>query len=320
MISNSGRQTVSFYAKVRNSSFESYRPWYFFATRFDYNGKQKTESICYVKEAVMKNIIGFRTSEPQEPLNSSTEHRNPVPPVRSLVTVRFPGNGRALTYYNDLFDLEEGDLVFVSGKLAGQPGTVEKVTTRFKINLADYQRVISKANCEIHGTYEAICDKMVSFDRDAMSPDEFRSWILPPKGWDKKEGEPEDEIILGDGYELNLPALERDDEVDSAVLERAINYCREGKVAYICVRGGEGTAFIEGTEWYEVNFMLNGDSMTELYCDCPYPGLCKHMLAVAVTLRALMPKFTVSKCDEFVMLDSGHFWNMVARTTKKITL
>ena len=268
----------------------------------------------------MKNIIGFSISEPQQPLDVGTARRETVPAVRSLVSVRFPGRGMPLTYYNDLFDLQEGDFVFVSGKLAGQVGRVEKVTTKFRINLADYQRVISKANSCIHGAYESVLDKMVSFGCDAMSPDEFRSWVLPPKGWDRMEGDPEDEIILGDGYELQLPELEQDDEVDGAVLERAVNYCSEGKVAYICVRGGIGTAYVEGSTWYEVNFMLDGDSMTEMYCDCPYPGLCKHMLAVAVTLRALIANFKVSAYSDFVAIDSNRFWYMVATTTKKISL
>ena len=127
--------------------------------------------------------------------------------VRSLVQVRFEDDGRALTYYNDLFALSPGDRVFVSGKLAGKPGTVESVTTRFKINLANYEKVISLASMEVAGTYERIIDKMVSYDHDALSPDEFRSWVMPPKGWDKKDDDPEDEIIIGDGYELHLPEL-----------------------------------------------------------------------------------------------------------------
>ncbi len=54
--------------------------------------------------------------------------------MRTLVQVRFEGDGRLLTSCNDLFDLIPGDRVFVSGKLAGRPGTAEKITTRFKIN------------------------------------------------------------------------------------------------------------------------------------------------------------------------------------------
>ncbi len=268
----------------------------------------------------MKSIIGFRINQPEESGNIDVSPSESVTAVRSLVTVRFLRDGRSFTYYNDLYELAKGDFVFVSGKLAGQLGVVEKVTTRFKINLADYQRVVSRANACIHGTYEAVLDKMVSFDCDALSPDEFRSWILPSKDWDRKEDDPEEEIILGDGYELQLPELELDDEVDSNVLERALNYCREGRVVYICVHGSVGTAFIEGTKWYEVNFMLEGNRMTEMYCECPYPGLCKHMLAAAITVRQLGANSRVSKSDDFVAIDGNRFWNMIARTTKKITL
>jgi len=272
------------------------------------------------KEDAMKSILGFGISEKPESSNIDITPSDSVQVVRSLVSVRFIGDGRAFTYYNDKFALEEGDYVFVSGKLAGKLGVVESVSTKFKINLADYQRVISKASGSIHGTYESILDKMVSYNLDALSPDEFRTWVMPPKGWDKKEDDPEDEIIIGDGYELHLPELEAADEVSPAVLQRAVEYCREGNVAYLCVRDGVGTAFINGTTWYEVNFRLEGDTMTEMYCDCPYPGLCKHLLAVALTVRALVMKGKLQPDEDFVAIDSNRFWNMVARTTKKVTL
>ncbi len=268
----------------------------------------------------MNTILGFGSGEEPGSGNTDIIPGDPVQAVRSLVSVRFIGDGRAFTYYNDKFALEEGDCVFVSGKLAGKPGVVESVSTRFKINLADYQRVISKASSPIHGTYESILDKMVSYDRDALSPDEFRTWVMPPKGWDRKDGDPEDEIIIGDGYELHLPELEAADEVSPAVLQRAVEYCREGNAAYLCVRDGAGTAFINGTVWYEVNFRLKGDAMTEMYCDCPYPGLCKHLLAAALTVRALVLKGGLRSDEDFVAVDADRFWNMAARTTKKITL
>ena len=60
--------------------------------------------------------------------------------------------------------------------------------------------------------------------------------------------------------------------------------------------------------------------MTEMYCDCPYPGLCKHLLAAALTVRALVMKGKLQPDEDFVAIDSNRFWNMVARTTKKVTL
>ena len=268
----------------------------------------------------MKNILGFSIGETPAAESIPVVLKEELCPVRSLVSVRFIQDGRVLTYYNDRFALEAGDRVFVSGKLAGQPGIVEKVTTRFKINLADYQRVISKAATAIHGTYEAVLDKMVSYDRNALSPEDFRSWILPPVHWDGDGSEDQEEIIVGDGYELSLSELENNDEVSAAVLGRAVDYCCSGKVAYICVRNGIGTAFIDGSEWYEVNFRLNGDVMSEMYCDCPYPGLCKHLLAVAMTIRAMVSQGNLNPDADFVAIGEDRFWNMAASLTKKVTL
>ena len=269
----------------------------------------------------MKSILGFAIGEKPVEGSVAAAPKEEHDPVRSLVSVRFIRDGRAFTYYNDRFVLEVGDHVFVSGKLAGQPGIVEKVTTRFKINLADYQRVISKAGTAIHGTYESVLDKMVSYDQAALPPEEFRAWILPPAHWDGDgSDDQEDEIIVGEGYELNLSELEINDDVNPTVLDRAVDYCRSGKVAYICVRNGIGTAFIDGSSWYEVNFRLCGDAMTEMYCDCPYPGLCKHLLAVALTVRAMVKHGNLDPGADFVAIGEDRFWSMVARTAKRVTL
>ncbi len=268
----------------------------------------------------MKSILGFGIVEEPETDSIIRTTIEPQLPVRSLVSVRFARDGRALTYYNDKFALEVGDRVFVSGKLAGQLGIVEKVSTKFKINLADYQKVIAKANKAIHGTYESILDKMVSYDQDAMTPDEFRAWILPPAHWEDDAGSEDEEIVVGDGYELSLESLERSDEVSPVILERAADYCRNGKVAYIAVRHGVGTAYVEGSSWYEVSFSLNGDSIKEMYCNCPYPGLCKHLLAIALTIRAMVKVGKLNSDRDFVAFDDSRFWNMVACSTKRITL
>ncbi len=269
----------------------------------------------------MKSILGFGIGENPAAERIAVTPKEGRDPVRSLVSVRFIRDGRAFTYYNDKFTLEVGDLVFVSGRLAGQLGVVEKITTRFRINLADYQRVISKASAAVHGTYEPVLDKMVSYDREAMSPEEFRAWILPPAHWDGDGCEDrEDEIIIGEGYELNLSELESSDDVDADVLDRAADYCRGGKVAYISVRDGIGTAFVDGSSWYEVSFRLRGDAMTEMYCDCPYPGLCKHLLAVALTIRAMVTHGDLDPEADFVAIAAGRFWSMAARTARRVTL
>ncbi len=170
----------------------------------------------------MKSILGFGTGDPYAASEMDTAPAAAPDPVRSLVSVRFIDDGRVLTYYNDRFALEPGDRVFVSGKLAGKIGEVEKVVTKFRINLADYQRVIAKAGGTLRGTFESLLDKMVSFDGDALSPDEFRAWILPPKHWDGQV-ETEEQIIVGDGYEIPLSEIEETEEDSLSVIESALD-------------------------------------------------------------------------------------------------
>lgn len=268
----------------------------------------------------MKSILGFSAGETPEGKAAEVPSQEESRPVRSLVTVRFPQHGAAPTYYNDRFALAPGDYVFVSGKLAGQAGVVETVTTKFRIRLADYQRVISKACSVVRGSYEPILDKMVSYDRNAMSPEAFRSWILPPVHREDDSGETAtDEIIVGEGYALSLSDPERSEEIEPAVLRRALDYCSQGKLAYISVRDGLGTAFVEGSAWYELSFRLQGHELTEMYCDCPYPGLCKHLLALAITLRA-MEADGLDLGSDFVAVEEERFWRLAARTAKKVTL
>lgn len=193
------------------------------------------------------------------------------------------------------------------------------LTTRFKINLADYQRVISKA-AAVHGVYEPVLDKMASFDRASMTTNEFGTWIMPPADAEKADDVKDNKIVTGEGYELSLCELENSDEVSRVVLERAVDCCRSGRVAFIAVGGGTGTAFVEGTAWYEVNFRLDGDTMTYMFCDCPYPGLCKHLLAVALTIRTLVKKGNIAPERDFTAIDNGRFWSMAAHSGKKVIL
>ena len=114
--------------------------------------------------------------------------------------------------------------------------------------------------------------------------------------------------------------IEKSEDVSYTILQRAVEYCENGSVAYIAVRDGLGTAFIDGTTWYEINFTLDGNMLREMYCDCPYPGLCKHLVAVALTLREMGKKDSFNFERDFVAFDANRFWTMVARTKRSITL
>ena len=57
--------------------------------------------------------------------------------------------------------------------------------------------------------------------------------------------------------------------------------------------------------------------MSDMYCECPYPGLCKHNLAVLITLRELLKK---AEKDEFTAISRGFFLRMLSISKQPITL
>ena len=257
----------------------------------------------------MKNVIGFcarRDADTPPEVQALAEAH----PVASVAEVLFP-EGAVYPYYNDRFDLRVGDAVFVSGKMAGKLGLVQSVTTRFKIRLAQYQRVIARPEFRLAGTFEPAAGMMVSRGSGTV-PDTalFRSWVRPP--------EEEDELVSGDGHRFELAQLEASPDVEQARLLRAADYCREGRVRYLRLEGGVGTAFVEGTQWYAVDFRFDGLEVQELYCDCPCPGLCKHELAAALVLRAILEQ--LPDVSDFTAVEQRFFWHVVSHTRQKVTL
>ena len=70
----------------------------------------------------------------------------------NVVSVNF-GAGREYPYLNDKFDLAVGDKVYVGGKLAGTPGTVTEVLTKFKVSLKYYKYVLQKIDYAVRGKF-----------------------------------------------------------------------------------------------------------------------------------------------------------------------
>ena len=54
--------------------------------------------------------------------------------------------------------------------------------------------------------------------------------------------------------------------------------------------------------------------MTDIYCDCPYPELCKHEVAAAFTLRMLFEQPQFKDISDFMAMDHRTFWQLAART------
>lgn len=126
--------------------------------------------------------IGFSVSEEKEkitapePPDVSEEHE----PRRSVVRVQFPQRNMTLAYYNDRFDLHCGDLVYVDGKLEGKRGRVVDVNYNFRINLADYKRVIGVADTNVSGRFTLAGSHVLTFDRAALPRRKVMSWYKAP--------------------------------------------------------------------------------------------------------------------------------------------
>lgn len=238
-------------------------------------------------------------------------------PVKSMVRVEFDNAGYKLTYFNDRFDLKPGDRVFVSGKLAGKVGVICSVTTKFRIKLSEYERVIALAQTPVHGTYRPIADKMLSYDSNALSPEAFRTWVLPPE---EPSEDPDDEVFYGDGFVIPLDDPHNAEDVDHAVFERALEYCRSGKIGYVSVRDGVGRAYVEGSKWYELEFCLRDNHIEDAYCGCPFPGLCKHLLAVAIMLSVMADRGDLDLSRDFVMIDTNRFYAMIKQNDQTVTV
>lgn len=252
----------------------------------------------------MKKMIGFMAD------GGGTAERSSAP-IKSLVKIRFESRHAPLAYYNDRFDLHTGDVVYVSGSMAGEPGVIVSVTTKFRIHTSDYERVLALLDLTLHGSFTRICDKMVSLGEIALSPEQFGSWVTPPK--EPGTGQEEDEVISGEGYTIDINDPEACEDLSPKIAERAVNYCKEGRVRYLCIRGGVGRAYVEGSKWYRVDFRFCDGVMTDLYCDCPYPELCKHEAAVALTLRVLLHAPQLRDAGDFVALDHRLFWQLASR-------
>ena len=73
------------------------------------------------------------------------------------------------------------------------------------------------------------------------------------------------------------------------ILERGRVYFEEGRVSELERTEDGYVAIVEGTEEYEVEILLEGDSIEDMLCDCPYAedgNTCKHMAAVLFAVDA----------------------------------
>lgn len=260
----------------------------------------------------MRFKIGFHTEDTKENPDEVTqvEQKSIITPKPSLVTISFPGIHKNYSYYNDQFDLREGDTVFVSGKLENIPGRIVKVSYSFKIKLSDYQRVISVADTDIKGQLFFADTKIVSFDPKAMPFDKIASWHFPPS-------DPSD-IVCG---EDDNTAFLLDDisswKAPRELIESEMDFGDGTDVEYLSLDNGIGRAIIKSNKPYVVEFCYRDGSISRLTCGCYCVGMCEHEVAVLFELRCRIKWIEENYSEQydktgcFAELDKATFCNTV---------
>lgn len=215
-------------------------------------------------------------------------------PKKSLVKVYFPERRISLSYFNDQFDLDVGDIVFVEGSFAGYQGRVVEVSRTFKIKKSDYKKVIAVADTEISGKVFMADKSMIAYDEKVLPYEKVRAWFLPPVS---EEDEYEfcvdsDEVILLNELETM--------KIDPVIRSRGEDYFEDERVVYLEINGGNLRAIVLGSKVYEVTGQFLDGRITELLCDCPCSDTCKHEYAALLFLKETKKALEEEYGDDFI--------------------
>lgn len=255
----------------------------------------------------MKFKIGFNAEKETEKKVPKSETKAPeeAPARESLVRVYFPQRGFDCTYYNNLFDLHVGDLVYVDGKLEGKRGKVIDVSYTFKIKLSDYKRVIAKIDTDISGEFCYVGDELFSFDKNTVP---FGK-ILP---YFKAPAKPDEEYASAKENKFyNLDDLEGMGAYEHTIMVGKSDFnC--GEVLYLSVEDGKGHAIVGTNELHEVEFDYKNGMIANITCDCWACGICKHGVAAVFALKSALEKIEKHFPEKFEA--SGYFAVMSKNT------
>ncbi|MBQ4119088.1 MAG: hypothetical protein IJD45_01705 [Clostridia bacterium] len=197
---------------------------------------------------------------------------------KSVVDVFFPDRHLTCSYYNDMFDLKRGDIVYVDGKLEGLRGRVVDINYTFKIKLSDYKRVIGVANTNVVGEFHLAGSHFITTDENALNYEQIITWFKAPA--------PEDEefVSSSDDESFNLNDLSGI-KIDKSTADKGHNYYIENQVQYIELSNCKGKAIVTGSKPYEIEFNYDNGQISGLVCNCYCTGTCKHEFATMLQLK-----------------------------------
>ena len=222
---------------------------------------------------------------------------------KSVVDVFFPDRHLTCSYYNDMFDLKRGDIVYVDGKFEGLRGRVTNINYTFKIKLSDYKRVIGVADTEVIGEFHLAGSHFITTDGGALKFEQVATWFMAPS----MESE---EFASGEGGDTFHITELGDMKIDKATADRGYDYFIENKVVYIELDHGNGKAIVVGTKPYVVEFSFDDGVIGNLVCDCYCSGACKHEFAVMLQLRETLGIIA----DNYKFIDPNDYLAVVSKT------
>ena len=244
------------------------------------------------------SISGFGRPQADKQEAIPVQENSTIVPRKSVVQVQFPCFGHSLAYYNDQFDLHQGDRVYVDGKLEGEIGVVTSVAYNFKIKLSDYKRVIAVVDTCVHGQFYIAGAYCVTFSPQTLPVAQATLWFRAPSWEDEiyESGNDDTAFQLDDLQEMGATGT---------IAERGNSYYRETRVRYICLDGTKGYAIVEGTRAYTVEFEYQNGTVRNLLCDCYCSYPCKHQVAAMLQLRETLGLIEKQYAKEYAA--SGYF-------------
>lgn len=223
---------------------------------------------------------------------------------KSVVDVFFPDRHLTCSYYNDIFDLKRGDIVYVDGKLEGLRGRVVNVSYTFKIKLSDYKRVIGVADTDVVGEFRLAGSHFIATDSEALNYEQIITWFKAPTL------EEEEFVSSSDDESFNLNDLSGM-KIDKSTADKGHEYYIENQVQYIELKGGKGRAIVTGTKPYEIEFNYNNRDISGLVCNCYCTGTCKHEFAVMLQLKETLDLIE----KEYPNINPNTYLAAVSKTT-----
>ena len=257
-----------------------------------------------------KYPIGFTAKSENEQniqISEATRNSDNIKPKKSVVRVYFPSRNMTLSYYNEMFDLHKGDIVYVDGKLEGLQGRIVDVTYSFKIKLSEYKKVIAVADTNVNGQLYLAGSHIISFEKETLPFEKVLTWFNAPVC--------DEEYAIGESDEsFPLEDLGKM-KISHEIAERGNDYYLENRVCYISIDRNKGKAIVNGSENYIVEFSYENGEISNLVCSCFCSCACKHEFAVMLQLKECLEiiskDYVAEYSDYFAAISKSAFWNTV---------